>query len=386
MWLRTSREIFVALLTGVLVLPLAGLAQQLLDPRSSVKIDLPSDSPVALVSADLGESRATPRGGAMVLDLRMSLSLRNSTQSRIRAVTMVVSAQEVTPGGKASVAVPSLDVGPGEVFPLRIDLRLLRPLQQASGPLVQIGLDGVLFRDLSFYGPNRLDSQRAMLAWELEAQRDRQYFLSVLRAKGPEGLRGAALDSLARQSARPRLDVQVARGTGRATTSAAEAERTVYFTFLDMAGSPIEPLEGSVNVAGPEARAPRFSVKNVSRKPVRYFEIGWLVRDAAGRRYWAASVPGSASGATLQPGQQGAVRQDSRLTFARDGQPLPVEGMTGFISQVEFADGKLWIPDRESLEQAKLLPVVAPSAEEQRLTEIYRNRGLERLIAELKKF
>jgi hypothetical protein len=32
-----------------------------------------------------------------------------------------VLAQEVTPGGKASVAVPSLNVASGETFPVRVD-------------------------------------------------------------------------------------------------------------------------------------------------------------------------------------------------------------------------------------------------------------------------
>ena len=59
----------------------------------------------------------------MVLDLHMQLSLRNSSPMRVRGVTLLVTAQEVTPGGKASVAVPSLSVAPGEMFPVRIDLR-----------------------------------------------------------------------------------------------------------------------------------------------------------------------------------------------------------------------------------------------------------------------
>src|SRR5438128_1287461 len=151
-----------------------------LDPHSSIKINLPADSPVTVLSANLGESRATARGGAIVLDLHMALSLRNTSAHRVRGVTLLVLAQEVTPGGKASVAVPSLDVGPGDAFPVRIDLRLLRPLQAGGGPLVQVGLDGVLFQDLSFYGPNRLDSRRAMTVWETEAQRDRQHFKKVL--------------------------------------------------------------------------------------------------------------------------------------------------------------------------------------------------------------
>src|SRR5271166_1780215 len=79
----------------------------------SRKIDLPKDSPVTLVSADWGESSATPRGGAFLVDVHAALSLRNSSQHRLRGVTLAVVAQEVTPGGKGSVSVPSLDVAPG---------------------------------------------------------------------------------------------------------------------------------------------------------------------------------------------------------------------------------------------------------------------------------
>src|SRR6185369_6290090 len=119
----------------------AGLATaQIPDSRGSIKIDFPKDSPVTLVSADLGQSKPATRGGAMILDLHTSLSLRNSSGRRIRGVTLIVLAQEVTPGGKGSVSVPSLDVAPGETFPVRIDLRLLRPVQGAESMPVQVGL------------------------------------------------------------------------------------------------------------------------------------------------------------------------------------------------------------------------------------------------------
>jgi len=67
-------------------------------------------------------------------------------------------------------------------------------------------------------------------------------------------------------------------------------------------------------------------------------------------------------------------------------EPVPVEGMTGFVSQVEYADGKVWVPNRASLENAQLLRVIAPSPEEQRLTDLYRTKGLSTLIEELRKF
>ena len=127
--LRNSVTLTAALLLSC---GIGGAQDRPLDPHSSMKIDLPPDSPVTLVSADVGESRASARGGAMVLDLHMSLKLRNNSSHRVRGLTMVVSAQEVTPGGKGSVAVPCLDVAAGDVFPLPINIRLLRPLLQRA--------------------------------------------------------------------------------------------------------------------------------------------------------------------------------------------------------------------------------------------------------------
>src|SRR4051794_2122035 len=89
--------------------------------QGSFAIEFPKDSPVAVVSSDWGQSRPSPRAGALLLDLHTSLSLKNITGKRVRGVTLIVLAQEVTPGGKASVSVPSLDIPPGETFPVRLD-------------------------------------------------------------------------------------------------------------------------------------------------------------------------------------------------------------------------------------------------------------------------
>ncbi len=362
----------------------AALAQQgSLDPRASLKIDIPKDSPVTVVMADLGDSVVSARGSAMVIDLHSSLALRNSGQRRVRGVTLLVTAQEVTAGGKASVSVPSLNVGAGETFPVRLDLRLLRPLFPA-GPLVVVSLDGVLFEDLTFYGPDRLNSRRSMTVWEMEARRDRSHFKAVLAAQGEEGLRQGLLASLARQADRPRVDVQLSRG-GRATNI--EAERPVEFAFLHMPDSPIEPLGGVAQVAGNEARAASLEVRNSSNRSVRYFEIGWIIQDAQGREYQAGSVPASDPGLKLAPGERSRVLQEASLRFSSaPGRPLSVAGMTGFVSQVEFADGSVWIPSRAALSDPKLARLMAPSPEEQRLTELYRRKGLAAVVAELKKF
>ena len=64
---------------------------------------------------------------------------------------------------------------------------------------------------------------------------------------------------------------------------------------------------------------------------------------------------------------------------------MNVHKMVGFVNQVEFADGKIWVPNRQNLDNAVLLKVLPPSAEEQRLTDIYRKRGMPALIAELRR-
>src|SRR4051794_29969335 len=238
-----------ALAASLLAVALTGTAQaqpSRLDPRSTMHITLPEDSPVTVVSADWGESTATARGGAMLLDLHTSLSLRNSSGRKIRGITLLVQSQEVTPGGKASVSVPSLNVQSNENFPVRIDLRLLRPLQAGSGPLAEIQLDGVLFDDLSFYGPNRLNCRRSMTVWELEARRDRQHFRTILESKGRDALRSEMLASLDHQAERMQMDARVSQ-SGRAT--ATRGEHQIELAFLAPSNAPVTADTGMVRIS-----------------------------------------------------------------------------------------------------------------------------------------
>jgi hypothetical protein len=339
------------------------------------KIAFPADSPIVAVSSDWSETRATPRGGAYVLDVHAVLSLRNTSQRRIRGVTLAVQAQEVTPGGKGSVSVPSLDVAPGESFPLHIDLPLLCPLG-AGGPMVEVKLDGVLFDDLTFYGSDRLHSKRTMTVWELEARRDRKYFKTLLETAGNDGLQREILGDLERQRDRPSTGVQMVRG--RSTNT--DPEHEVQFAFLHMPDSPVNPTGGTARIAGNEARAPHIDIQNRSLRAVSHLEMGWIVKDQQGREFLAASIP---SDVNIAPGKAGAVTQDSTLRFSERTQ---INGMTGFVSNVEYTDGSYWIPTRGELNDPKLRALLPPSPEEQRLLRIYVKKGLNGLVEELKKF
>ena len=79
-------------------------------------------------------------GAALVLDLHVGLVLRNTSPNHVRGVTLRVVAQEVTLGGKASVAIPSLNVAPGEGcrfdYFLRHQLGCRRRVDEGSRPLL----------------------------------------------------------------------------------------------------------------------------------------------------------------------------------------------------------------------------------------------------------
>jgi hypothetical protein len=271
--------------------------------------------------------------------------------------------------------VPTLDAGPGETFSVHIGTRLVRPLT-AGNPVVEVTLDGVLFDDLSFYGPDVLHSQRTMIRWELEAQRDRKYFKTLLATSGAEGLRKEMLSSLARQGDSSQRGVQMVRG--RATNL--DTERESQFAFLDIPESPVEASGGVARIGASLAGAPRFEVRNRSNRSVRHLEVAWIVKDQQGREFLAASMPADMA---LVPNQTGQVAQDAALRFDR---PISIDSMSGFVSSVEFADGSQWIPSRGALDQARLRQLINPSPEEQRLSQIYTRKGIQALIEELKKF
>ncbi len=356
------------------LLAAACLAVLCLGQPGPFRAEMPAGSPVELVSADWGPSSAAARGGAMLVDLHASLVLRNSSPRRIRAISLRVVAQEATPGGRGAVTRPSLDVAPGEEFPLRIDMRLMRPLTVQAGPVVEVTLDGVLFDDLTFYGPNRMNVRRTMLAWEMEARRDRQMLASLLEGGGPEALRARLLETLARPAAGTMMPVQVVRGT--APAASAEAGRTVELAALRLPEAPVELVSGEAVLAGAEARAPRVEIANRGSRPVRYVELGWLAPDSSGKLSPAGTLPAEIH---LPPGAKSTVRGETRVRFSR-----AVESLTVYPALVEFENGEVWVPTAAAWGQPELRQALPASGEMARLAELYRKRGLEAVIQQLR--
>lgn len=320
----------------------------------------------------------------MALDLHASLLLRNTGNKPISGLTLRVEAQDLTPAGEGSVTVPSLDVRPGEVFPVHVDMELLRPFNvgKSEGAIVQVSLDCALFSDLTAYGPDKLNSRRALMVYELEARRDRRYLASLLQAGKVAQLREELNFGL--QDLNPQqLGLELLHDPRLVPRS----EQPMNVGAVSFPSAPVQPVSGAAQIAGNEVRAPEIEVRNTSQKMVRSIEMGWIIRDERGRDFVAGSVPAAMQ---LGPVQTGTVTERATLRFSRGtGQPMTIGALMAFVNDVEFADGKLWIPSRADIDEATSDPVLrralATSPEQQKLTEIYRRKGMSGVVEELKR-
>ena len=347
-------------------------------------VDFPRDSPVLPVTFSLGSTTLRPRGASMALDLHASLLLRNTGTKTVSGLTLRVEAPDPAPAAKGSVTVPSLQVRPGETFPVRIDLELQRPfsLGRNEGAIVRVSLDCALFADLSHYGPDQLHSRRALIVYELEARRDRRYMAGLVRA----GLWTQIREELNFGSPDLRLP-QLGFELLRDARTGARREFALTVNTMAFPSAPVQAMNGAAQVAGNEVRAPRIEVRNVSQRPVRGVDMGWIIRDERGRDFVAGSMPALLK---VDGVETGAMAEGETLRFSRGpGQPLSIGALLAFVNDVEFADGKLWIPSRNDIEEATNDPILRRtllnSPEQQRLAEIYRRKGSNGLVSELQK-
>lgn len=349
-----------------------------------LKVDFPGDSPLGVVSYSLGNSTASVHGISLALNLHTSLALRNASNKRIRGLTLLVEAQDLTPSGKASVTAPTIDVAPGEIFPVRLDLELLRPFNavRAGGALVEVTLDCVLFDDLTSYGPDRVHSKRNLMVYELEAKRDRQYFRSLVES-GQLARLQQELDFGLPDRPAPQLGFELLNDIRFNT----RPSRAIPLAFVRFPDSPVQMLNGAAHVYRNEVQTPEVNLRNRSQKTTQSIEVGWILSDDRGRNYMAGSLP---TVVAIGPVQQAKVQQSGILRFSRaSGTPVLVHGVSAFISNVEFDDGNLWIPSRSDIINADVDPALkhamSSSPEQQRLVEIYRRKGMTAVAAELAK-
>jgi hypothetical protein len=349
-----------------------------------LKVDFPGDSPLGVISYSLGNSTASVRGISLALNLHTSLTLRNASNKRIRGLTLLVEAQDLTPSGKASVTAPTIDAAPGEIFPVRLDLELLRPFNAArsGGALVEVSIDCVLFDDLTSYGPDRVHSKRSLMVYELEGRRDRNYFRSLVES-GQFAKLQQEMDFGLPDLRDPQLGFELLNDIRLNT----RPSRSISVAFVPFPDSPLQMLNGAARVYRNEVQMPEVDLRNRSQKTTQSVEVGWILHDDRGRDYMAGSLP---TVVAIGPVQQARIQQSGIMRFSHvSGGPVLVHGVSAFISNVEFTDGNLWIPSRSDITNADVDPglkhAMSSSPEQQRLAEIYRRKGMTALASELAK-
>ncbi len=374
--------VFVALLMGM-------QAPGAPDPDPSavgrwVTFDFPRDSPVLPVSFAMGSSTAKIRGTSMVLDLHASFVLRNVGTKPLSGVTMRVEAPDLQ-SGKGGVTVPSLAAKPGETFPVRLDMEVLRPIaagRSGTPSLVQVSLDCAVFSDLTAYGPDQLHSRHALLVYELQARRERDYLAALLHNQEWAKLRDELNFGL--PDATPHsLGLEFVRGP----LAEVVRERAFPVNPVVFSDAPVQPIGGGAQVVGNEVRSPYVELKRTSNRTVRSLELGWIVRDEQGHDFVGGSIPVAFSGDAIQSVK---ITDSAALRFSNSaGQPMMIGALRAFVNDVEFADGKIWIPTRTDIEGATNDPLLrhelGNSPEQQRLSKIYRLHGTTGLADELKR-
>jgi hypothetical protein len=347
-------------------------------------VQFPHDSPVLLVGFNVSPTTVTIRRSSMVLDLHEALVLRNVGSKPICGLTLRVEAQDLTPYGKGSVIKPSLFVLPGEEFPVKVDMQLLRSISAAKSEsaMVQVTLDCALFSDLKAYGPDKLNSRRTLMVYEMEARRDRQYLARLLDSgqlpELREELNFGIQDVIPRQ-----LGLELLRGPH----PVALREQALAVNPMPFPKAPVQPLSGAAQVAGNEVRAPRVEVRNTSKMRVASVAMGWVVTDDRGTDFVAGAVT---SPVVIGPVETSSISESGTLRFSRStGQPMVIDRLMAFVNDVQFSDGTLWIPSRADIDAAtqdpELRRELATSPEEQRLARIYRRDGTAGLKKELKR-
>ena len=347
-------------------------------------VEFPNDSPLGVVSYSLGDSTATVKGISLALNLHTSLTLRNLGTKPIQGLALRVQAQDLTPAGSASVTVPSLNVMPGEVFPVRLDLELLRPFNSSrtEGALVQVTLDGVLFDDLSFYGPDRLHLRRSLTVYEKEARRDRRYFRTLIESGQTAKVREEMNFGLPDLRA-PQLGFELLHSLRNRQSQS----RPVALASVSLPHSPVEVVDGAATIYRNEVSAGKLDLRNRSAKTVETVDVGWILRDDRGQGFMAGSMPAKIQIGPVQSAvyQQTGVFRVSHLS----GRPMLVDGVSVFVNDVQFDNGDVWIPSRTDIAQAELEPAlktaIASSPEQQKLAAIYRKKGLNALYEELRR-
>ena len=368
-----------------------------IDPRRFVRVLLPPAGPLELVHLDYGSSRVTRSERGMLMDLNLRLTVRNRSAKPIEGMALALRYGFGTPGTGGLNAVSGIRLAPGETYavPARMHVEIeLPPRSSRARPVdlptsVRLRLDSVLFADGSAYGPDRMRVLSTMRINRAESARDRRFLQGLLETAGlprlipllerwaPDVARagpGSAEDS-------PRVLAGLAAERARALAQAAG------FHVVRFPDAPLEIVWGRARIYESGLVDPALGVRNLTRTGVADFQVAWLLRDASGKAFRAATISASgrkSSQRGLPLAAGGSLRWSNQAVLETGpAASRPILAGRVYLRAVEFTDGSIWVPERAHLVAAGLEGALPPSSEMIRLLRFYKVRGPQAFTAEL---
>ncbi len=377
----------------------APASSSLIDPRAFVRVTLPPDGPLELVQLDYGSSRIARGQRGMLMDLNVVLTLRNRSSKAVEGLALALGYGFGRPGAEGLNAVSAIRLEPGEIYALPARMRAEIELPSAATrarPVdlptsVQVRLDSVLFADGSSYGPDQMRALGTMRINQAESARDRRFFQGLFEAGGVQRLL-SVLEKWATEAAgapplsgpgTPRLLAREAAERARALAQLTD------FRVVRFAGAPLEIVSARARVYERGLVDPALELRNLAGSDIADFQVAWVLRDASGTEFRAATVSGSgrpplARRFPLSPGES-LLWSDPAVLETGPGASGPILSGRVYLRAVQFSSGKIWVPERTMFEAAGLGRLLAGSPEAIRLLRLYRGRGPEALAAELRR-
>ncbi len=386
----------VAAVACAAVPPVTAAANEELDPAAFVRVSLPANSPLEMVRLEHGQSRVTRGPKILSMDLSLMLTVRNRAGKAVEGIALVLGYGFGKAQTEGLSAVAGIRVEPGASYavPARMRAEVELPgvgTRGGSGQLptsARLGLDAVLFADGTTFGPDQMRSLGTMRINQAESARDRRFFQGLLHSGGLPLLIPVLEKIAARQPGLPQfLAYATPRIVGGQSAERARATAQLAdFRVVRFPGAPIEIVSARARVFDGGLVDPFLEIQNVSGGEITDFQVAWVLKDASGIEFLAATISGagrSQSGAPVRAGEARA--WTDRAVLATGPAPSgPILTGRVYLRAVQFASGQVWVPEWPLFEAAGLSRILSNSPETSRLLRVYRDRGSAALTAELR--
>lgn len=150
--------------------------------------------------------------------------------------------------------------------------------------------------------------------------------------------------------------------------------------IVTLPGAPLQIVGAQASFAEGRLIDPTVEVKNTGTAALKDFQVVWVFRDASGNEYRGRITQGRRN---VAAGERVQIAENLAFETSRTGPEAEIVSARVFLRSAEFADARVWVPERKALEAhsvGQFLPM-APGTHD--LLASYRQHGMSALLAQL---